>query len=273
MAQHAARLLVIGAHPDDADLHAGGLAAAYSAADRSVCFVSLTNGNAGHHEMGGGALARRRTQEAQAAGDVIGIDYEVFDIHDGELRPTLANRRAVIRLIREFDPGLVLTHRPYDYHPDHRYTSQLVQDAAYMVTVPNICPQTPALERNPVIGYMHDDFERPLPFQPDVVYRIDEVAAEKLEMIHAHESQMYEWLPYNQRMDMDAIPDDPDARLEWLRDWQFASTIRIANEYRDRLRERYGQEAGDAVQYAEAVEISEYGASLTQEAAETLFPI
>jgi LmbE family N-acetylglucosaminyl deacetylase len=56
--------------------------------------------------------------------------------HDGELLPNLGNRRQVIRLIRSFHPDLVLTHRPNDYHPDHRYTSQLVQAAAYLITVP-----------------------------------------------------------------------------------------------------------------------------------------
>src|SRR4051794_29299181 len=145
MAERPLRLLIIGAHPDDADYHAGGIAALYRQAGHVVKMVSLTNGDAGHHQLRGPALAQRRRKEAALAGAVIGATYEVFDAADGELQPTLENRRQVIRLIRTFQPDLVLTHRPNDYHPDHRYTSQLVQDAAYMVTVPAIVPEAPHL--------------------------------------------------------------------------------------------------------------------------------
>src|SRR5213596_2903122 len=118
MADHPLRLLIIGAHPDDADYAAGGTAALYRAAGHTVRMVSLTNGDAGHHEMPGAKLAERRRGEAAAAGAVIGSVYELFDIHDGELEPTLPNRWKVIRLIRTFEPDLILTHRPNDYHPD-----------------------------------------------------------------------------------------------------------------------------------------------------------
>src|SRR5262249_28005121 len=169
MAERPLRLLIIGAHPDDADYHAGGTAALYRAAGHIVKMVSLTNGDAGHHLLRGPELARRRKAEAAAAGTVIGADYDVLDNPDGELLPTLENRRQVIRLIRSFRPDLVLTHRPNDYHPDHRYTSQLVQDAAYMVTVPAVAPDTPHLAANPVIAYLPDDFQKPYPFRPSVV--------------------------------------------------------------------------------------------------------
>src|SRR5262245_31610505 len=169
MAEPPLRLLIIGAHPDDADFHAGGTAALYRAAGHVVKMVSMTNGDAGHQTLRGQPLAQRRRAEAAAAGAVIGARYGVLDNHDGELLPTLDNRFQVIRLIRTFRPDLVLTHRPNDYHPDHRYTSQLVQDAAYMVTVPAIVPETPHLPANPVIAYLPDDFQKPYPFQPAVV--------------------------------------------------------------------------------------------------------
>src|SRR6266849_4620033 len=100
------RLLIIGAHPDDADYAAGGTAALYRAAGHVVHLVSMTNGDAGHHERAGAELARRRQTEAAAAGAVIGAAYEVLDSHDGEVLPTLENRRHVIRLIRSFRPDL-----------------------------------------------------------------------------------------------------------------------------------------------------------------------
>ena len=143
MSKEQINILVFGAHPDDCDIKAGGVAALYVQRGHRVKFVSITNGDAGHHEMGGGPLAKRRYAEAQAAADVIGIEYELLDNHDGELMPTLENRYKIIRTIREFRPDLIMTHRPNDYHPDHRYTSTLVQDAAYMVTVPDICALTP----------------------------------------------------------------------------------------------------------------------------------
>ncbi len=140
MHDHSLRLLVIGAHPDDADIGAGGLAVIFRRLGHVVKFVSVTNGAVGHHQMSGQPLVARRRAEAQAAGEIIGAEYEVWDYPDGQLLPTLEARKQVIRLIRQFSPDLLLTHRPNDYHPDHRYTSQLVQDAAYLVTVPNICP-------------------------------------------------------------------------------------------------------------------------------------
>src|SRR5688572_18905519 len=143
----APSLLVFGAHPDDCEFTAGGLAALYAQIGGRVCFVSMTNGDAGHQSLGGATLARIRREEARAAAAVIGIESRVLENHDGELLPTLDRRREVIRLIREWQPELILTPRPYDYHPDHRYTSILVQDAAYMVTVPNVAAFADHLRR------------------------------------------------------------------------------------------------------------------------------
>src|SRR5579884_6894 len=175
MADSPLRILVFGAHPDDPDASAGGVAALYGRQGHQVKFVSLTNGDAGHHEIGGVGLARRRYAETQAVANVLGLaEYQVLDNHDGELEPTLANRRQVIRIIREFEPDLILSPRPNDYHPDHRYTSILVQDAAYMVTVPNIVALTDHLRKNPVIAYVSDTFRKPYPFSPDVVVDVTE---------------------------------------------------------------------------------------------------
>src|SRR5437588_5450778 len=189
MADTPLRLLIIGAHPDDADYAAGGPAALYRAAGHVVKMVSLTNGDAGHQTLRGAELARRRRGEAAASGAVIGADYDVLDNHDGGLLPTLENRAQVIRLIRSFRPDLVLTHRPYDYHPDHRYTSQLVQDAAYMVTVPAVVPETPRLAANPVIAYLPDDFQKPYPFTPTVALDVGKAEERIVDMLHCHTSQ------------------------------------------------------------------------------------
>ncbi len=265
------RVLVFGAHPDDCDIKAGGVAALYVQQGHRVKFVSVTNGDAGHHEMGGGPLAQRRYAEAQAAAEVIGIEYELLDNHDGELMPTLENRYKIIRAIREFRPDVIMTHRPNDYHPDHRYTSTLVQDAAYMVTVPNICALTPHLETNPVIVYLSDGFMKPYPFTPNVVVGIDAVVEQKIDMLHCHTSQFYEWLPYNSGT-LAAVPAGAAARRAWLAQRLFTRFSDTAEKYRDLLIALYGVEAGLQLEYAEAFEASEYGSSLTDENIPILFP-
>ncbi len=265
------RVLVFGAHPDDCDIKAGGVAALYVQQGHHVKFVSVTNGDAGHHEMGGGPLAQRRNAEAQAAAEIIGIEYELLDNHDGELMPTLENRYQIIRTIREFQPDLIMTHRPNDYHPDHRYTSILVQDAAYMVTVPNICALTPHLEKNPVIVYLSDGFIKPYPFTPDVVVGIDTVVEQKIDMLHCHESQFYEWLPYNSG-NLNAVPDSVPDRREWLAERLRNRFSSVAEKYRDLLVKFYGKKVGANIQYAEAFESCEYGSSLTTEILPILFP-
>ena len=264
------KLLVFGAHPDDCDIQTGGLAALYTKHGHKVKFVSMTNGDAGHHQMGGASLAQRRNAEAQAAAEVIGIDYQLLDNGDGRLEPTLENRYQTIELIRQFKPDLVMTHRPNDYHPDHRYTSIIVQDAAYMVTVPNICPFVRHLDRNPIIMYTHDRFSKPYPFQPNVAVNIDSVIEQKLDMLHCHESQFYEWLPYNAGR-LDEVPKNPIDRRKWLAQQRLGRFKHIADEHRDLLIKLYGQQQGGKIQYAEAFETSEYGLHLTTEKREELF--
>lgn len=272
MTEQRLRILVVGAHPDDADVRCGGLALKYIAQGHEVKFLSTTNGDTGHHQIGGVELARRRYAEAQAAARAAGLaEYEVLDLHTGELEPSVANRKLIIRIIREYNPDLIITHRPNDYHPDHRYTSQLVQDASYIVTVPNMVALTDFLPRTPTICYMHDRFRKPLPFQPDVVVGIDEVIAKKVEMMHCHESQFYEWLPFNRGIS-DQVPVDPEQRKQWLASWRLPYFENIADEYRQMLIELYGEAKGREVRYAEAFEGCEYGAGFTRDDIPSLFP-
>ncbi len=265
------RLLIIGAHPDDADYAAGGTAALYRAAGHTVRMVSLTNGDAGHHEHPGPRLAQRRLGEAAAAGAVIGAVYELFDIHDGELEPSLANRWKVIHLIRTFEPDLILTHRPNDYHPDHRYTSQLVQDAAYMITVPAVVPGTKHLLKNPVIAYLPDEFQKPYPFAPTVAVDVGLVVEKIVAMLHCHQSQFYEWLAYNTGT-LDQVPKKDAERRTWLAAQVKDRLRKQAQSCRAQLVQCYGAERGKAVEFAEAFEPCEYGAPLDDAAAQRLFP-
>lgn len=265
------RILVLGAHPDDADIKSGGTAAKWAKLGHVVRLVSVTDGGAGHQTMRRPALVERRRAEARASGAVIGVEYEVLDFRDGELVPSLDNRLALIRYIRRFRPDLILTHRPGDYHPDHRYTSQLVQDAAYLVTVPAVASEVPHLERNPVILYLHDTFKKPCPFEPQVVVDIGDEMESLIAMLDCHVSQFYEWLPFNAGM-KDGPPAEPAARKAWLGE-RIRQRIRpLADRYRDAVLATYGLERGEQVEYIEAFEPSEFGAPLDGLARARLFP-
>jgi len=271
MQEKQIRALMIGAHPDDCEFKTGGLAARYRAEGHLVKFVSATNGEAGHHNLGGGPLAQRRAQEARRVAEVAGIEYQVLDIPDGRLEADLSTRERFIGLIRAFRPDLVFTHRTNDYHPDHRRTGILVQDASYLIRVPNICPLVPHLSETPVILYMQDGFRKPAPFTPDVVVAIDEVMDIKARMLDCHASQMYEWLPYDGGY-ADQVPDGDAERLAWLRERQMRRDGAVASSVRERLVARYGDARGAGIACAEAFEVSEYGRALPEADIDRWFP-
>jgi len=265
------RILAIGAHPDDCDIKAGGSAAKWSALGHTVKFVSLSDGSAGHQTLTGQLLAQRRRAEAQAAAEVINASYEVWEYPDGELQPTLEARRRIIQLIRSFQPDLVLTHRTIDYHPDHCCTGLLVQEAAYMVTVPTICPDAAHLQRSPVIMYFSDVFKKPCRFEPHVVVDIGDELDKVVGLLQCHEAQFYEWLPYNAGY-WDSVPKEESARRWWLKE-QLRRRIRpLADRYRELVVQTYGPERGKEVEFIEAFEVSEFGAPLDGAARNRLFP-
>lgn len=266
----APRLLILGAHPDDADFHAGGLAAKYRAVGGAVRMISLTDGSMGHQTEFGPGLAIRRRNEAEAAGRIIGAEYVTWEFPDGALLPSLELRYRTIAEIRRFQPDLVLTHRPNDYHPDHRAAGQAVQDASYLVTVPGIVPEAPILQRDPVVAYMVDRFTKPCPLSPDVVLDVTEQVDAIVDMLACHVSQMFEWLPFNRGEEF--VPTEPSARRAWLHDW-YASIFRpVADRYRAELIAKYGPNRGASIEFAEVFEISEYAGAMDDEKRSWLFP-
>lgn len=264
------RVIAFGAHPDDCDERAGGVASMFAALGHSVKFVSVTSGDAGHQSEGGGALAKRRRAEAAESGKRLGIaEYVTLDNHDGELLPTLQVREQIIRLIRQWNADIVLAPRPNDYHPDHRYTGVLIQDAAYLVVVPNIVPDTPPLRKNPVFLYFEDHFQKPAPFHPDIAVDISGVWERKLSALDAHVSQMYEWLPWVDG-DLGDVPKDPAARKDWLsRKRGHGPTEAV----RDALVKWYGADRAARATQAEAFEVCEYGRQPSQAELRRLFPM
>ena len=263
------RIIAFGAHPDDCDIRAAGTAAKFAALGHAVKFVAVTNGDAGHQTEGGGALGKRRRAEAEESARRLGITYEVLDNHDGELLPTIDVRTQIIRRIRQWNADIVLAPRPNDYHPDHRYTGVLVQDAAYMVVVPNMCPDTPPLRKNPAFFYYEDRFQKPAPFRPDVAIDIDDSYDKKIDALDAHVSQVYEWLPWVDGK-LAEVPKDPKERRRWLaatRDARPSPAVRHA------LEKWYGPQHAARVQHAEAFELCEYGSQPNDTDLRRLFPM
>ncbi|MEO8763057.1 MAG: PIG-L family deacetylase [Ginsengibacter sp.] len=263
------RIIMIGAHPDDCDEGGGGTAILFAKMGYAVKFVSVTNGDAGHQSMKGEELARRRFAETQEAGKRFGVTYHVLNNHDGKLLPSLEVRFQIIKEIREWNADVVIAPRPNDYHPDHRYTGVLVQDAAYMVAVPDIVPETPALKKNPVFLYFQDGFQRPNPFRPDVTIDITSVFEQKIHALDAHVSQVYEWLPWIGHY-ADQVPKNKQDNEKWLAQ---VEDVKITPGVQAMLEKWYGKDKAAGVKHAEAFEICEYGEQPGDEQIKKLFPM
>ena len=267
--QQKLRIIAFGAHPDDCDIKFAGTAYKFAQAGHAVKFVSVTNGDAGHQDMGGGILAKRRFQETQESSRRIGIaEYEVFDNHDGELTPNLEVRRQVIRAIRKWNADIVISPRPNDYHPDHRYTGVLIQDAAYMVVVPNVTPDVEPLKNNPVFLYYQDGFQKPAPFEPHVTVAIDDVWDKKVDALDAHVSQVYEWLPWVDHR-LHEVPKDVTERKRWLHDLRIQP---VNPAVMATLVRRYGPEKAKTIKHTESFELCEYGRRPKIEELDRIFP-
>jgi LmbE family N-acetylglucosaminyl deacetylase len=265
------RIIAFGAHPDDSELKASGVAALWAAQGHKVKFVSMTNGDIGHFEMAGAPLALRRKAEVEQCAKGLGIETEVLDIHDGELMPTLENRKKVARLIREWQADIVLFHRPYDYHADHRYTGVLVQDAAVLVVAPFFTPDTPAVKKNPVFLYYSDAFQKPYPFEPTIVVGIDDVAEKKWACIAALPSQFGDKDSWQGRT-LPNVPQEDKQRREYLIELVKKRNADVADRYRNRLVELYGEDRGRKIKYAEAFELCQYGSQPSIDELKKLFP-
>jgi LmbE family N-acetylglucosaminyl deacetylase len=266
------RIIAFGAHPDDCEIQVGGTAARWAKLGHHVLFVSVTNGDIGHWREAGGPLAVRRKSEVAQAHKMLGIQGVVLDNHDGELEPTLENRRTLTRLIRAWNADLVLGPRTNDYHPDHRYTGVLVQDAAFMVTVPFFCPDVPAMQKNPVFMYYTDRFQKPAPSKPDIVISIDPVLEQKLDALGVMISQFAEGGANGSAA---LYPNDPAGQQKRQRDVRENFSRRFkgtAARFNKELAVWYPGDAANAVKHAEAFEICEYGSQPNPNELKRLFP-
>lgn len=281
------KILMIGAHQDDNEFRCGGLAHKYVKLGHDVTFLSVCNGCGGHHIMSPEETTAARAKESAAVARLLNITYDVWDIPDCNLVADLETRKRMIRYIRNISPDLIISHRTNDYHADHRAVGQLVQDASYLLTVPNECSDVPAMRFMPVIMYNEDNFKYP-PFEADIVLDMDDEIDTKLKIADLNVSQVYEWLPYNDGEDND-VPSDSAERFEWLKGMKITTdttdeeimaaprgyAVRFAKtaaRFRKQLIERYGEEKGNKIRYAEAFQICEYGMQPDEKMKKIMFP-
>lgn len=254
------KVMYIGAHPDDVEFRAIGSAIKFKEQGAQVVVVSISDGSAGHHILKREDLAKRRREEFAKAASLIDAKSIILGAIDGMVTPDLDTRDKLIKLIREEAPDIIFTNRLCDYHPDHRYTAQLVQDASYLLMVPSVVPEVPVLRYVPLIMHWGDQFKEPNEFIPDIVISIDSVLEKKLDMLSCHESQLFEWLPWVDG-NIDMVPPKNEAikRREFL-NWMYKKRYNhhIANRFRDKLREKYGNSCIE-IQEAEAFRVCEYG--------------
>lgn len=279
------KILMIGAHQDDNEFGRGGLAHKYVKMGYEVRFLSMCNGCGGHHIMTPEETTACRAKESADVAKLLGITYDVWDIDDCNLVADLATRKRLIRYIREFNPDMIISHRPNDYHADHRAAGQLVQDASYLLTVPHECPEMEAMRFMPVIMYSEDKFNYP-PFVPDVVVDIDDEIDIKLQIANLNVCQVYEWLPYTHG---EEVPESAEERFEWLKGMEITPDTtdeevmaasrgyavryaKVAARFRKELIAKYGSEKGSKIRYAEAYQMCEYGRQPDEDLTKALFP-
>lgn len=262
------RVMVIGAHPDDADIICGATTVRLVERGFKVKFVSVTDGSMGHHILSPAEIAKVRRAETEEAARRFGLDgYDIYGYPDCGLYPSDDVRRLVARKIREYEPDFIFTHRTNDYHADHRATGQAVMDAGYLLGVPHWCEEAKPMRLRPVVLYMCDLFTYPRELKPDVMFDVDAYMDRWCDGLDAQVSQFYDWLPWDKGTtgEVKALGDrsDIEKRNAYLRKYWAFRKVADAERFADAWRERY---PGRRVpKYMETYEISEYGRAPTQE--------
>lgn len=263
------RILCFGAHPDDAEWYAGGSLVCWASKGHDVYAISLTNGNIGHHTIDKDTLTVIRRKEAEESARRGGYNSIVLDYPDGELVPSIELRKHIVEIIRRLKADVVITHRPVDYHPDHRACGIAIQDAVFLVTVPNFVPSEPALSQSPICLYMMDMFRKPQPFSPDFAVDISEYMEKKWDLLDAMSSQMYEWLPYLDHQ-LEEVPTETEKRKEWLKSrWESLfrlPAIVFGKSFQDEIANYSGK-----FEFVEFFELSEYGRKPSKAELQDLF--
>ncbi|HTL55020.1 MAG TPA: PIG-L family deacetylase [Candidatus Limnocylindrales bacterium] len=183
-------ILAVGAHPDDIEILCAGTLARYAKQGHHIYMASFTCGDMGDLEIPPTELARIRKAEAEASAAIIGAQLLWPAITDELVFPNEDQRRIMIDLLRQADPDVILTHSPNDYHPDHRYVSQLVFDSYFQKGLPHLPNQRlPACRFAQAQVYYMDNLGG-IAFEPAEYVDITEVLETKDRMLRCHQSQL-----------------------------------------------------------------------------------
>jgi LmbE family N-acetylglucosaminyl deacetylase len=199
------RIASIHAHPDDAEILAGGTLALLAAQGHDITIVTLSAGDCGSMTHGPSEAAEIRRTEATAAARIIGARYRWGGLCDMAIFSDDPSRRTVTGLLRDLAPEIVLTAAPSDYHCDHEATSQLVRDACFAAPIPNYATPSsrPALAAIPHLYFMDAVEQRDRsgnPVVPDFTINVESTFATKTAMLAKHVSQRA-WLQQRHGMD------------------------------------------------------------------------
>jgi len=184
-------ILVVSAHSDDIEFLCAGTLAKYAKQGHNIFMAVFTSGNMGDLEVKPDELANTRKQEAQASADIINATLIWPEVDDEHVFPNEEQRRIMIDILREADPDIIFTHSPLDYHPDHRYISQLIFDSYFQKGLPFIPNQKkPACRFGQAQIYYMDTIGGIGGFIPSEYVDITEVIETKKKMLACHQSQI-----------------------------------------------------------------------------------
>jgi len=180
-------LLVFAVHPDDAELGCSGTILKHIAAGKKVGIVDFTRG-----ELGTRGTADIRDEEAMASARILGLHArENLRFKDGFFKNDEEHQREVIKMIRKYQPEVVLSNALHDRHPDHGRAGDLVNDACFLAGLPKLSTQLDGQEQGAsrprlVFQYIQDRY-----LQPDVIIDISEHMDTKIASIKAYKTQFY----------------------------------------------------------------------------------
>ncbi|GAO42705.1 PIG-L deacetylase family protein [Flavihumibacter petaseus] len=262
VSQKSLKVMVIFAHPDEGEIYTGGVTALYTKMGHQVKFMSLTNGDAGHHSMKPADLAKMRYQEAMESKKILSLgDYEVLDYHDKFLKNTREVQDKVIKSIREWNADIVFTYYPADGgHPDNMTAGYIVREAAPRLQ----------MAKTPVFVYIRDFHTINFSYIPDFAVGIDAVWQTKLAACAAQKSQVNEAIPYKMGI-LEEVKASPEKQKKLVEEntYPFSS---VTNINMPALAKWYGSQTA-SVKYAEAFEIAEFGRQLKASEMREMFPM
>jgi LmbE family N-acetylglucosaminyl deacetylase len=186
------RVLAVGAHPDDLEILCGGTLARYVQEGHEVVMCSATLGDRGSFEHSSEEIARIRLAEARRAAELAGAEHVTLGLSDAEVHAADRDQvLAVVDLVREARPDVIITHSPNDYMSDHNEISTLVFGASFHATLPLL--ETGKPHHGAVTPIYFMDNVMGLGFQPVEYVDVTATMATKVAMLEAHETQLT-WL-------------------------------------------------------------------------------